>query len=515
VAGSLTGLTTSTTLVLKSSTPANGSNAEAGATATIVVTETNTGTASLTGVAVTPGGKCSAFTGGATTLAAGVGTDFTCTFTVTAGANAWTALGIGTDQFGAPAPATNESANGSLTGLAPATTLTTKSVTPAGSVEVGTLVTVVVTETNTGNSALTGVSVSGGGVCASFTGGATTLAAGIGTDFTCTFTAALGANAWFGDGHGTDLLGNPVPSTGEHTSGSTTGLQSYLIINKIAEGASGTFGFSVAGPTPSTPSVSATTGGPTTFTGTTGPFPVHTGPYVINETTVPSAQWVRIGATCTIGALTGGANFEWGFTMPLGVTVTCTFDNAFVPSATTRTQGFWATHTCLSNAVWNGTANPCGTTNLTKGPVPPSLATICVVPITALAVPGENQLMGGFWANIANLSTAKGKTGGRTAADKARMQMLQQYLAAVLNFLEFGSVPDTFGTTLSGALAVYCNPASTAAQITTIAGELDAFNSSGDAGLFNPGINASPQESKIEADIDFWDDPTTHSTDFK
>src|SRR5258706_505564 len=70
-------------------------------------------------------------------------------------------------------------------------------------------------------------SVTGGGVCtfspvdAGFTG---TLAAGASEDFTCTFTAVAGANAWTADGQGTDPDGNPAPSAGEHQEGSTTGL---------------------------------------------------------------------------------------------------------------------------------------------------------------------------------------------------------------------------------------------------------------------------------------------------
>src|SRR5262249_58363370 len=81
-------------------------------------------------------------------------------------------------------------------------------------VAVGTTVTIVVTETNAGTASVTGVNVTGGDKCASFTGGATTLAAGASTDFTCTFTATAGANSWFADGHGTDQFGNPAPSAG-------------------------------------------------------------------------------------------------------------------------------------------------------------------------------------------------------------------------------------------------------------------------------------------------------------
>jgi uncharacterized protein YndB with AHSA1/START domain len=226
VSGSISGLTTSTSLTLKTSTPADGSSVAVGTPVTIVVTETNTGTTSLSGVNVTGGGKCASFTGGATTLASGASTDFTCTFTSAAGANSWFADGHGTDQFGAPAPSAGEHASGSVTGLGTSTSLTLKSSTPAdgGVVAVGGTVTIVVTETNTGGTSLSNVTVSGGGLCTSFTGGASTLAAGASTDFTCTFTAVAGANAWFADGHGTDQFNNPAPSTGEHASGSVTGL---------------------------------------------------------------------------------------------------------------------------------------------------------------------------------------------------------------------------------------------------------------------------------------------------
>src|SRR5205814_445944 len=143
----------------KSQTPA-GVNQPVGTVVTIVVTETNTGTTSLTAVSVSGGGKCARFTGGATTLAAGASADFTCTFTVTAGANAWFGDGHGTDQFGTAAPATGEHVEGSVTRLPYSTLLRSKSQTPAGvNQPVGTVVTIVVTETNTGTTSLTAVSV--------------------------------------------------------------------------------------------------------------------------------------------------------------------------------------------------------------------------------------------------------------------------------------------------------------------------------------------------------------------
>jgi hypothetical protein len=83
------------------------------------------------------------------------------------------------------------------------------------------------------------------------------------------------------------------------------------------------------------------------------------------------------------------------------------------------------------------------------------------------------------------------------------MQMLQQYLAAVLNVHAFGSGSEVV---LSAARAAYCGTDITAikAQI----GILGAFNQSGDSGVFTPGASATAQLSKSQADIDAWDVPT-------
>src|SRR5262249_56261397 len=80
---------------------------------------------------VCPGGCCAAFTGGACSLAAGAWIGFWCVFGVVAGPHAFSADGVGTDQFGHPAPSTGEHQAGSLTGLTTSTSLTLKSSTPA------------------------------------------------------------------------------------------------------------------------------------------------------------------------------------------------------------------------------------------------------------------------------------------------------------------------------------------------------------------------------------------------
>src|SRR5262249_31335630 len=218
--GSVNGVSAATTLTLKSAP----TSVEAGSLVTIEIGGATCREGTLTNVNVTGTGRCAGgFTQGRGTLLAVASQDFTCTFTAGAGANAWTALGHGTDSLGNPAPATNESQSGSVNGVSAATTLTLKSA--PTSVEAGSLVTIVVTETNTGNGTLTNRSEErSGGSAGGFTRASDTLEAGASQDFTCTFTAAAGANAWTALGHGTDSLGNPAPATNESQSGSVNGV---------------------------------------------------------------------------------------------------------------------------------------------------------------------------------------------------------------------------------------------------------------------------------------------------
>jgi hypothetical protein len=143
----------------------------------------------------------------------------------------------------------------------------------------------------------------------------------------------------------------------------------------------------------------------------------------------------------------------------------------------------------LSNTIWN-TLVPAVDKNL------------CGFEVTAVPTTEENLLMGGFWAGISKISTAKGNTGSRSDIDQARMQMLQQYLAAVINVARFGSNTEAF---LAAARAAYCGSDLNAikAQI----GILGTYNESGDSGLFTPGVSATTKLSKDQADIDAWDIP--------
>ena len=108
--------------------------------------------------------------------------------------------------------------------------------------------------------------------------------------------------------------------------------------------------------------------------------------------------------------------------------------------------------------------------------------------------------MGGFWSGISQTSSKGGK---RSSIDQARMQMIQQYLAAVLNFHFFGSIGESV---LAAARAAYCgtNESAIHAQI----GILGNLNQSGDSLGTTPGGSAKTQLSKAQADIDAWDTPT-------
>jgi len=173
-----------------------------------------------------------------------------------------------------------------------------------------------------------------------------------------------------------------------------------------------------------------------------------------------------------------------------GDTVTCTFENT--GKGVTRTQGFWATHSPLANIAWFG-----GTA---FGHTFPGVAAVsgigdrllCGRPIDTLG-----KEMGGFWSDIAKLSTGV----KRTALDQARMQLLQQLLAAELNASAFGSVPS------SGSFATWesklCGTDTTA--IKTAQQQAASFNSNGDSGTFTPGTSADSKNARAIANIPFWD----------
>jgi hypothetical protein len=297
-----------------------------------------------------------------------------------------------------------------------------------------------------------------------------------------------------------------------------------LILEKYIHGESTLFSFTVSGVPANPPNTSISLTPPTDGSVQSSSQVIQLGDYTVTEVSIPN-NWLLTDGSCVSDQPAGFVTSNAGlpavtFTARYGDNVVCTFvDNQL--GGATRTQGFWATHTALANAIWNGTALPPGTGDITPVPVigsadaylcqPPNPSATPTpypgVPITATPSPGQNQMMGGFWANIANKTTGSPKKRGDL--DKARMQFLQQYLAAVLNFHAFQTpIP---GTSLADARAAYCGT-----NISLIHDQmvlLAAYNTSGDTVVFTPGSSATPTESKIQANVAFWD-VTFHGPEF-
>jgi len=173
-----------------------------------------------------------------------------------------------------------------------------------------------------------------------------------------------------------------------------------------------------------------------------------------------------------------------------GDTVTCVFENT--GQGVTRTQGFWATHTPLANIAWFG-----GTA---FGHTFPGVANvsgigdelICGRPVDTLG-----KLMGAFWSDVSKKSTGA----KRTALDQARMQLLQQLIAAELNASAFGSVPSvgSFAAWETALCGTNTNAIKTAQQ------QAASFNTQGDSGTFTPGTSADSKYARSIANIPFWD----------
>ncbi len=175
-----------------------------------------------------------------------------------------------------------------------------------------------------------------------------------------------------------------------------------------------------------------------------------------------------------------------------GDTVTCVFENT--GQGVTRTQGFWATHTPLANIAWFG-----GTA---FGHTFPGVAAtagigdnlICGRPIDTLG-----KLMGAFWSDISKTSTGT----KRSALDQARMQLLQQLIAAELNASAFGSVPIGGSGRFATWESALCGTSTTA--IKNAQQEAASFNTQGDSGTFTPGTSADSKNARAIATYTFWD----------
>jgi hypothetical protein len=158
----------------------------------------------------------------------------------------------------------------------------------------------------------------------------------------------------------------------------------------------------------------------------------------------------------------------------------------------TRTQGFWATHPQLAAIAWFG-GSGYGHTFAGVAATPGIGDTLlCGRNIDTLS-----KLMGGFWSDISKKTTGA----KRSALDQARMQLLQQLLAAELNVSAFGAVPAS--GSIAAWEAAYCGTNLNA--IKTAQQQAASFNTSGDSGLFTPGTSADSKLARAIANKVFWD----------
>ena len=110
----------------------------------------------------------------------------------------------------------------------------------------------------------------------------------------------------------------------------------------------------------------------------------------------------------------------------------------------------------------------------------------------------QNDLMGGFWSDISKTTTGA----KRSALDQARMQLLQQMLAAELNASAFGSVPSGGTAKFAAWESAFCGANSKAIQ--NAQKEAAGFNTAGDSGTFTPGTSADSKKARSFAELIRW-----------
>jgi hypothetical protein len=290
-----------------------------------------------------------------------------------------------------------------------------------------------------------------------------------------------------------------------------------VVIIKRAQPQQGTFTFtttgSTSGPGTSWPSPSFTLNGDPTGDANKKTFTLDAGQYSVTESTQLGWVLMAIGGSdnaatptdCKVEGSAGStgtsvvADRKATINLKNGDTVTCIFDNTGVGA--TRTQGFWATHPEIAEAAWNG--GPWATSPVAFPGVAAVMGDtkLCGRTITSTMLAGQNQVMGAFWSDIAKMSNAK----KRSPLDQARMQLLQQLIAAELNASAFGSLPNGGVGTIQSWEDAFCG-----SNTTTIKNAMQAaasFNTSGDSQLFTPGIAANSKYGRSLADIKFWDKP--------
>jgi hypothetical protein len=111
---------------------------------------------------------------------------------------------------------------------------------------------------------------------------------------------------------------------------------------------------------------------------------------------------------------------------------------------------------------------------------------------------GINEVMGAFWADISRTSTGA----KRSALGQARMQLLQQLIAAELNVSAFGSLPSGGVATINAWEAALCGTNQQA--IKNAQQGAASFNTNGDSATFTPGTSADSRYGRSIANVAFW-----------
>lgn len=265
---------------------------------------------------------------------------------------------------------------------------------------------------------------------------------------------------------GTTSAGNPATgitvAAGETTTCAITNTKwGEIIVKKVMVGGTGTFGFT-----------EDITGSIATNNGTRSEA-VEPGTYHVTEDT--TSGWYLTALSCDAMGSSGDlATRRATYAVGAGQTVTCTFTNTKVTGGPTRTLGFWAQHQDLVQAFIYGPAGtpPAGyTLAIPVSALLPASVTQCASPADRFWQ--SDYYLGGLNANVARTSTG----GRRSALDQARMQLMHQLLAAVLNSVAFGTVP-TGPAAYETAFAAYCG--TDRAAMLTSASALASFNEGGD-----------------------------------
>jgi hypothetical protein len=221
------------------------------------------------------------------------------------------------------------------------------------------------------------------------------------------------------------------------------------------------------------------------------------GSYTVNETVL---NFWQLGSITCVNKDTGlpfpvtvsGS----GMTVSLGLAqnVECTFtNNKLGPS---RTQGFWKNHTSFTTSIFQ---NP-----LELSPGFTANRIVIGTEPNAKIIDSPAKLFGAYLANVAKKSNNQ----KRTNVEQARIQLLHQLLTAKLNCGAFGCTP-AIRTMITSADAAYSGNDVNA--MNNWAGQLDAFNNSGDTIIVSPPLlapgKATPKDSQLIANIPFWNLP--------